>query len=159
MNISHSNDRRALRLALAAAALAAMSAAPLTAKAQDSTGGYLNAQDTMSCVCWDDALVQTDAELKCPDISALRDEYNRVDELLRTAHANLDTNDQAEVDSVARISERHTMLKEQLDQAEFPLLRRKAALATEYNRICAGKKMLVMNVDAARTNPQCPAMP
>ena len=65
----------------------------------------------------------------------------------------------AEVDSVARISERHTMLKEQLDQAEFPLLRRKAALATEYNRICAGKKMLVMNVDAARTNPQCPAMP
>ena len=159
MNLSHSNDRRALRLALAALGVAAMSASSLPVKAQDSTGGYLNAQDTMSCVCWDDALVQTDAELNGPEIGALRDEFNRVDELLRTAHANLDTSDQAEVDSVARISERHTMLKQQLDQAEFPLLRRKAALATEFNRICAGKKMLVMNVDAARTNPQCPAMP
>jgi hypothetical protein len=159
MNLSHSNDRRALRLTLAAVALAAISAAPLTAAAQDSTGGYLNAQDTMSCVCWEDALVQTDAELNGPEVGALRDEFNRVDELLRTAHANLDTSDQAEVDSVARISERHTMLKQQLDQAEFPLLRRKAALATEFNRVCAGKKMLVMNVDAARTNPQCPAMP
>jgi len=159
MNISHSNDRRALRLTLAAAALAAIAAAPLTVTAQDSTGGYLNAQDTMSCICWEDSLVQTDAELNGPEVGALRDEFNRVDELLRTAHANLDTTDQAEVDSVARISERHTMLKEQLDQAEFPLLRRKAALATEYNRICAGRKMLVMNVDAARTNPQCPAMP
>ncbi len=159
MKISPSNGRCALRQILAAAVLAAIAAAPLAARAQDSTGGYLNAQDTMSCVCWDDALVQTDAELNGPDISALRDEYNRVDELLRTAHANLDTSDQAEVDSVARISERHTMLKQQLDQAEFPLLRRKTALATEYNRICAGKKMLVMNVDAARNNPQCPAMP
>ena len=90
--------------------------------------------------------------------TALRDEYNRVDELLRTAHANLDTTDQAEVDSVARISERQTQLKQQLDQAEFPLLRRKTALATNYNKICAGKKMLVMNVDAARANPQCPAI-
>lgn len=159
MNLSHSNDRRTLRLALAALGVAAMSAASLPVRAQDSTGGYLNAQDTMSCVCWDDALVQTDAELNGPEIGALRDEFNRVDELLRTAHANLDTSDQAEVDSVARISERHTMLKQQLDQAEFPLLRRKAALATEFNRVCAGKKMLVMNVDAARTNPQCPAMP
>jgi len=159
MSTSHSNDRSALRLALAAAALAALAAAPLPAMAQDSTGSYLNAQDTMSCICWEDALVQTDAELNGPEIGDLRDEFNRVDELLRTAHANLDTSDQAEVDSVARISERHTVLKQQLDQAEFPLLRRKAALATEYNRICAGKKMLVMNVDAARTNPQCPAMP
>jgi hypothetical protein len=159
MNLSHSDDRRVLRLTLAAVALTAMSATPLTATAQDSTGGYLNAQDTMSCICWEDALVQTDAELNGPEIGDLRDEFNRVDELLRTAHANLDTSDQAEVDSVARISERHTVLKQQLDQAEFPLLRRKAALATEYNRICAGKKMLVMNVDAARTNPQCPALP
>lgn len=159
MNLSHSNHRRALRLTLAAVALTAMSAAPLATKAQDGTGGFLNAQDTMSCICWDDALVQTNADLNGPDITALRDEYNRVGDLLRTAHANLDTSDQAEVDSVARISERHTMLKQQLDQAEFPLLRRKAALATEYNRICAGKKMLIMNVDAARANPQCPAMP
>ncbi|MFM9845291.1 MAG: hypothetical protein ACKVOI_20185 [Dongiaceae bacterium] len=159
MNLSHSNHRRALRLTLAAVALTAMSAAPLATKAQDGTGGFLNAQDTMSCICWDDALVQTNADLNGPDITALRDEYNRVGDLLRTAHANLDTSDQAEVDSVARISERHTMLKQQLDQAEFPLLRRKAALATEYNRICASKKMLIMNVDAARANPQCPAMP
>jgi len=158
MNISHSNDRRALRLALAVT-LAATAAAPLTATAQDSTSGFLNAQDTMSCVCWEDALVQTDADLNGPEIGMLRDEYNRVDELLRTAHANLDTTDQAEVDSVARISERHTMLKQQLDQAEFPLLRRKALLATEFNRVCAGKKMLVMNVDAAHANPQCPAIP
>jgi hypothetical protein len=159
MNLSHSNERRALRLTLAAVSLAAFAAAPPAAKSQDSTGGYLNAQDTMSCICWEDALVQTDAELNGPEVGALRDEFTRVDELLRTAHANLDTSDQAEVDSVARISERHTMLKQQLDQAEFPLLRRKAALATEFNRVCAGKKMLVMNVDAARTNPQCPAMP
>jgi hypothetical protein len=158
MKICHSIDRRALRLAVAAMSLATL-AAPLPAGAQDSTGGYLNAQDTMSCICWEDSLVQTDAELNGPEIGALRDEYNRVDELLRTAHANLDTTDQAEVDSVARISERHTQLKQQLDQAEFPLLRRKTALVTEYNSICAGKKMLVMNVDAARTNPQCPAMP
>ena len=159
MNLSHSNERRALRLTLAAVSLAAFAAAPPAARSQDSTGGYLNAQDTMSCVCWDNALVQTDAELNGPEIGALRDEYNRVDELLRTAHANLDTSDQAEVDSVARISERHTMLKQQLDQAEFPLLRRKTVLATEYNKICAGKKMLVMNVDAAHANPQCPAIP
>jgi hypothetical protein len=158
MSFSGTNYPGARRLTLAAAALAALAFAP-AAGAQDSTGGYLNAQDTMSCICWEDALVQTDADLNGPEIGALRDEFNRVDELLRTAHANLDTTDQAEVDSVARISERHTQLKQQLDQAEFPLLRRKAALATEYNRICAGNKMLVMNVDAARTNPQCPAMP
>jgi hypothetical protein len=63
------------------------------------------------------------------------------------------------VESVQRISERRTQLKQQLDQAEFPLLRRKVALTTNYNNLCTGKKMFMVNVEAARKNPQCPATP
>lgn len=126
--------------------------------AQESTGGYLSPEDTMSCICWEDELVQVDTELNGPDVSAIRNEFTRVDELLRQAHAGLDPNDQAEVESVQRISERRTQLKQQLDQAEFPFLRRKAALASRYNATCVGKKMFMVNVDAARKNPNCPAI-
>jgi hypothetical protein len=141
----------------AVALLAAASARP--ALAQENTGLYLNAADTMSCICWEDELVQVDTELNGPEISTIRGEFTRVDQLLRQAHAGLDTSDQAEVESVQRISERRTQLKQQLDQAEFPLLRRKAALATHFNATCAGKKMFMVNVDAARKNPNCPALP
>ena len=140
----------------AAALLATAPARP--GLAQESTGSYLNAADTMSCICWEDELVQVDTELNGPEVSAVRNEFTRVDELLRQAHAGLDPNDKAEVESVQRISERRTELKQQLDQAEFPLLRHKAALASHYNATCAGKKMFMVNVDAARKNPNCPAI-
>lgn len=158
MKPNHGKNRAAGRWAMAAAFAALTVQAP-PVLAQDSTGGYLNAQDTMSCICWEDEMVLVDTELNGPEISAVRDEFNRVDELLRQAHANLDTNDKAEVESVQRISDHRTQLKEQLDAAEFPLLRKKVAITTEYNKICSGKKMLLMNVDAARNNPQCPALP
>jgi len=152
MNICHSNGLRGLGLAALTAA-AVLAAAP--ARSQD----FLNAQDTMSCICWEDELAQVDADLNGPEVGAVRDEFNRVDELLRQAHANLDTSDKAEMESVQRISERRTQLKQQLDQTQFPLLRRKVALTTQYNNTCAGRKMLVMNVEAAHNNPQCPATP
>lgn len=161
MKICHSNGIGGLRLTLAAfTAAAALAAATTPALAQDSTpAGYLNAEETMSCICWEEELTQVDTDLNGPEIGALHTEYNRVDELLRQAHANLDPSDKAEVESVQRISERHTQLKQQLDQAQFPLLRRKVALTTNYNKLCAGRRMFAMNVDAARANPQCPATP
>ena len=160
MQFRHRHGRSGLLFGLAALAAAAMLAQPEgAALAQDSTGNYLNATDTMSCICWEDELVQVDTDLNGPDVSAIRNEFTRVDDLLRQAHAGLDPNDKAEVESVQRISERRTQLKQQLDQAEFPLLRRKAALATHYNRTCVGKKMFMVNVDAARKNPNCPALP
>jgi hypothetical protein len=161
MKFRHSHGNWGFVLGLtglaAAAALAVLSVPP--AHAQESTGNYLNAADTMSCICWEDELAEVDSELLGPDVSAVRNEFTRVDQLLRQAHAGLDPNDKAEVESVQRISERRTLLKQQLDQAEFPLLRRKAALASHYNVTCAGKKMFMVNVDAARKNPNCPATP
>lgn len=161
MKICRSNGMGGLRLTLAALmAAAALGAVTAPARAQDSTpAGYLSAEETMSCICWEEELAQTEADLNGPEISGLHSEYNRVDELLRQAHANLDTSDQAEVESVQRISERWTQLKQQLDQAQFPLQRRKVALTTNYNNLCAGRRMFAMNVDAARANPQCPATP
>ena len=161
MKFRHSHGNWGFLLGLmglmAAVVPAALPARPVLA--QDSSGSYLNAADTMSCICWEDELVQVDTELNGPEVSAVRNEFTRVDELLRQAHASLDPNDKAEVESVERISEHRTQLKQQLDQAEFPLLRRKAALATHYNATCAGKKMFMVNVDAAHNNPQCPAIP
>lgn len=161
MKIRHSNGIGGLRLTLAAfTAAAALAAVSAPALAQDSTpAGYLNAEETMSCICWEDELAQVDAELNGVEITALQNEYNRVDGLLRQAHANLDTSDQAEVESAQRISERWTQLKQQLNQVQFPLMRRKVAVSTNYNNLCAGRRMFAMNVDAARANPQCPATP
>jgi len=158
MKFRHSHGNWGFLLGLMAATLLATAPAP-PVLAQDSTGSYLNAADTMSCICWEDELAEVDSELNGPEVSGIRNEFTRVDELLRQAHASLDTNDKAEVESVERISEHRTQLKQQLDQAEFPLLRRKAALATHYNATCAGKKMFMANVNAARENPQCPAIP
>ena len=161
MKFRHSHGNWGFPLGLmglmAAVVLAAMPARPVLA--QDSSGSYLNAADTMSCICWEDELAEVDSELNGPEVSGIRNEFTRVDELLRQAHAGLDTTDKAEVESVERISEHRTQLKQQLDQAEFPLLRRKAALATHYNATCAGKKMFMVNVEAAHKNPQCPAIP
>jgi hypothetical protein len=161
MKICRSNGMGGIRLTLAAlTAAAALGAVTAPALAQDNTpAGYLSAEETMSCICWEEEMAQVDADLNGPEIGALHNEYNRVDELLRQAHANLDTADKAEVESVQRISERWTQLKQQLDQARFPLLRRKVALTTNYNNLCAGRRMFAMNVDAARANPQCPATP
>jgi hypothetical protein len=161
MKFRHSHGNWGFLLGLtgltAAALLATAPARPVLA--QDSTGSYLNAADTMSCICWQDELAEVDSELNGPEVSGIRNEFTRVDELLRQAHAGLDPNDKAEVESVQRISERRTQLKQQLDQVELPLLGRKAALATHYNATCEGKKMFIVNVDAAHKNPQCPAIP
>src|SRR5262245_59376119 len=141
---------------VAAALVAATLARP--GLAQESTGNYLNAADTMSCICWEDELVQVDTELNGPEVSAVRNEFTRVDELLHQAHASLDPNDKGHVVTGRRMSEPRTQLRQQREQAEFPLLRRKVALASRYTSTCAGKKMFMVNVDAARNNPNCPAI-
>jgi hypothetical protein len=160
MKIAHTIGSKGFRVAVAALALAAgWSAAGLPLKAQDSTSRILNAEETMSCICWEDELALIESDLNGPDLGAKRAEFNRVDELLRQAHANLDTSDKAEVESVQRISERRALLKQEVEAVAFPLQRRRIALVSQYNALCTGRRMLAMNVEAARANPQCPPAP
>jgi hypothetical protein len=105
----------------------------------------------MTCVCLGDAIAKARGGLDAPD--PLQAEFNRLDALVNQARPNVDPYDQAEVDSFRRLYDRREELRRQLQTRGIN------AIVMQYNAQCANKKMLKVNVDAARANPQCPQLP
>ncbi|HET6222066.1 MAG TPA: hypothetical protein VFE11_07865 [Dongiaceae bacterium] len=136
--------------ALLLSAAGAVAALPAMAQTDTSSNVWLTPEQTMVCVCLGDAIARARGGLDAPD--PLEAEYNRLDALVNQARPNVDPYDQAEVDSFRRLYERHEELRRQLQTQGGGV----NGLAMQYNAQCANKKMLKLNVDAARANPQCP---
>jgi hypothetical protein len=140
----------ALLLLSAAGAVAAL---PAAAQTDTSSAALLTPEQTRICVCLSDAIARARGGLDAPD--PLEAEYNRLDALVNQARPNVDPYDQAEVDSFRRLYERREELRRELQTQGGGV----NGLAMQYNAQCANKKMLKLNVDAARANPQCPQLP
>jgi len=116
------------------------------AGAQDlGTGRILSPEETRQCVCISDEVEAVRAQT-----DPLEQEFQRLDELIARARPGVNTDDPAEVDSFRRLYGRREALRQQL-QAERGS--RLSGVIGQYNRLCANQRMLKLNVDAVRADP------
>jgi hypothetical protein len=84
----------------------------------------------------------------------IEQEFDRLGELLENARAGINVDDQAEVDSFRRIHARREALRQQLHTERGSQW---LGMISHYNRDCANQRMLRLNVDSVRANPNaCP---
>jgi hypothetical protein len=134
----------ALLAALLPSAATSIMASPVMAQSGSSSSAILSAEETRLCICLDDEITRIRGTAEA--------EYKRLDALIEQARPNVDPYDQAEVDAFKRLYQRREELRRQMQQSGL------SRLARKYNDQCAHRKMLKMNVDAVRANPQCPAL-
>lgn len=152
---------RYLRIGLLGLALAISS----RALAQDASSNlFLSPEDTRECICLEDQVNGMREELDASKQASegVAAEFARLDTLVEQARDSIDVNDEAEVDSFRRLFNRREELRQQLSVASRPydqLIGRYNRIAMTYNSQCANRKMFKVNVDAARADPQCEAMP
>lgn len=116
------------------------------AGAQDSNSRrILSPEETRDCVCMGDQIEAARGQL-----DPLEQEFKRLDELVERARPSVNTEDPAEVDSFRRLYGRREALRQQL-QAERN--REVGGIINRYNQQCANQRMLKLNVDAARADP------
>lgn len=116
------------------------------AGAQDSNSRrILSPEETRDCVCMGDQIEAARGQL-----DPLEQEFKRLDELVERARPSVNTEDPAEVDSFRRLYGRREALRQQL-QAERN--RQVGGIINRYNQQCANQRMLKLNVDAARADP------
>lgn len=136
--------------AVGAALMLAWSLPAADAGAQDSgTRRILSPEETRHCVCMEDQIEAVRART-----DPIQQEFDRLDQLVENARPNVDVYDPAEVDSFRRLHERREALRQQL-QAERGS--QWIGMVSQYNRDCANQRMLRLNVDAVRADPNaCP---
>jgi hypothetical protein len=133
-------------LAIAALLMAVSVMASSDAGAQDpNIRRILSPEETRDCVCMSDQIEAARAQ-----IDPLEQEFKRLDELVERARPDVNTEDQAEVDSFRRLYGRREALRQQL-QAERSS--RLGGVISRYNQQCANQRMLKLNVDAVRADP------
>jgi hypothetical protein len=134
--------RTPVTVALFVAALLASS----STTAQDSnTRRILSPEETRECVCMSDQIEAARGEL-----DPLEQEFERLDQLVENARPAVNTDDPAEVDSFRRIYGRREALRQQLQSERNRLL---GGVVGRYNQQCANQRMLKLNVDAVRADP------
>lgn len=138
---------RAGRTSAVAAGLIAISLLTASgAVAQDPNARrILSPEETRECVCMSDQIEAARAAL-----DPLEQEYKRLDELVERAHPNVNTDDPAEVDSFRRLYGRRDALRQQLQAERNSQL---GGVISRYNQQCANQRMLKLNVDAVRADP------
>jgi hypothetical protein len=138
---------RAGWLPAVATALAAISfLASADAVAQDpNIRRILSPEETRECICMSDRLEAVRGQL-----DPLEQEFKRLDELVERARPSVNTDDPAEVDSFRRIYGRREALRQQLQAERNSEL---GGVIGRYNQQCANQRMLKLNVDAVRADP------
>jgi flagellar motility protein MotE (MotC chaperone) len=132
--------------AIAALLMAVSLLAASGAAAQDSgVRRILSPEETRECVCMSDQIEAARGQL-----DPLEQEFKRVDELVERARATVNTDDTAEVDSFRRLYGRREALRQQLNAERNSQL---GGVITRYNQQCANQRMLKLNVDAVRADP------
>jgi multidrug resistance efflux pump len=120
--------------------------APSGAVAQDSNiRRILSPEETRECVCMSDQIEAARSQL-----DPLEQEFKRLDELVERARPTVNTEDQAEVDSFRRLYGRREALRLQLQAQRNSQL---GGVISRYNQQCANQRMLKLNVDAVRADP------
>ena len=120
--------------------------APSDAAAQDSNiRRILSPEETRECVCMSDQIEATRSQL-----DPLEQEFKRLDELVERARPDVNTEDPAEVDSFRRLYGRREALRQQLQAQRNSQL---GGVIGRYNQQCANQRMLKLNVDAVRADP------
>jgi hypothetical protein len=132
--------------AITALLMAVSLLASSSAAAQDSNiRRILSPEETRECVCMSDQI-----ETARSKIDPLEQEFKRLDELVERARPAVNTEDQAEVDSFRRLYGRREALRQQLQAERNSQL---GGVISRYNQQCANQRMLKLNVDAVRADP------
>jgi predicted trehalose synthase len=143
--------RKAGRTSAIASTLVALALAMVSgALAQESnTRRILSPEETRECVCMGDRIEATRVQL-----DPLEQEFKRLDELVERARPDVNTDDPAEVDSFRRLYGRREALRQQIQAERNSQL---GGIIGRYNQLCANQRMLKLNVDAVRADPNaCP---
>ena len=143
------------RLAVAATmatAVAGSFAAVPAAQAQDTNiRRLLSPEETRQCICAEAEIEQLRA--KMAESNPLQQEFDRLDKIVQNARPNIDTTDEAEVDSFRRLYNRREELRLQLQAQRGPYIAQLNGIVGTYNAQCASARMFKANVDAVNADP------
>jgi len=143
--------RLAVAAAMAAAIAGSFVAVP-AAQAQDANiRRLLSLEETRRCICAEAEIEQLRA--KMAESNPLQQEFDRLDKIVENARPNIDTTDEAEVDSFRRLYNRREELRLQLQAQRGPYIAQLNGIAGAYNAQCASARMLKVNVDAVNADP------
>jgi vacuolar-type H+-ATPase subunit I/STV1 len=149
MEVAMSAVSRGAITALSGAAVAGSLVATPMAAAQDTNVRLLlSLEDTRRCICADAEIEQLRAEAQS---DPLQQEFDRLDKIVENARPNVDTTDEAEVDSFRRLYNQREELRLQLNAR--PYISRLNSIVGAYNAQCASASMLKVNVDAVNADP------
>jgi len=149
--------RWAITALLGAAVTGSLFATPM-ARAQDTNvRRLLSPEETRQCICAEVEIEQLRAQMAQSD--PLQQEFDRLDTIVENARPNVDTTDEAEVDSFRRLYNRREELRLQLNAQRSPYISRLNSIVGAYNAQCASARMLKVNVDAVNADPNACMQP
>ena len=122
------------------------------AQAQDTNiRRLLSPEETRQCICAEAQIEQLRAQMAQSD--PLQQEFDRLDKIVQNARPNIDTTDEAEVDSFRRLYNRREELRLQLQAQRGPYIAQLNGIVGAYNAQCASARMFKANVDAVNADP------
>jgi uncharacterized protein YdcH (DUF465 family) len=152
MEVAMSALARLAIAALLAAAVAGSFVATPGADAQDTNvRRLLSPEETRQCICAEAEIEQLRAKMAESD--PLQQEFDRLDQIVQNARPNIDTTDEAEVDSFRRLYNRREELRLQLNAQRGGYTSQLNGIVGAYNAQCASARMLKVNVDAVNADP------
>ena len=135
----------------AAAVLVGLMIAPVTEAQDANIRRLLSPEETRQCICQEAEIQALQAKLAQSD--PIQQEFDRLDKIVENARPHIDTTDPAEVDSFRRLYNRREALRLQVQAERGPYVAQLNGMAVAYNAQCASARMLKVNVDAIRANP------
>jgi hypothetical protein len=152
MEVAMSAVARWAITALSGAAVAgSLVATPMAAAQDTNVRRLLSPEETRQCICAEAEIEQLRAQMAQSD--PLQQEFDRLDKIVENARPNVDTTDEAEVDSFRRLYNRREELRLQLNAQRGPYMSRLNGIVGAYNAQCASARMLKVNVDAVNADP------
>ena len=125
--------------------------APFTEAQDANMRRLLSPEETRQCICQEAEIQALQSRLAQSD--PIQQEFDRLDKIVEHARPHIDTTDPAEVDSFRRLYNRREALRLQLQAERGPYVSQLNGMAVAYNAQCASARMLKINVDAVRANP------
>jgi hypothetical protein len=151
MEIAMSAVSRWAITALSGAAVAgSLVETPMAAAQDTNVRRLLSLEETRQCICAEAEIEQLRAQARS---DPLQQEFDRLDKIVENARPNVDTTDEAEVDSFRRLYNRREELRLQLNAQRGPYISRLNSIVGAYNAQCASARMLKVNVDAVNADP------
>jgi hypothetical protein len=142
--------RSASAAGMAAAIVAALVATRVAQTQDTNLPRLLSLEETRQCICAQAQIEQLQAEMANDPV---QQEFDRLDKIVQSGRSNIDTSDQAEVDSFRRLYNRREELRLQLQTQRGPHIAELNGLVANYNAQCANARMLKANVDAVQADP------